>query len=174
MRCLRHIVIETVTASTIASQTRARCVQSPPPRAEVHVQADEIEAIASDEISRALHRRARSHACCARRQLALSLPFRVSVIHPEHRAAHPLASAFVGALQSEGSWNAIAARDGDSRFSSNGDACITARSAFSRAAASASAALPGHASRCIITCTPIAGACRARRAVAPFWRRQTT
>ncbi|MDH6151716.1 MULTISPECIES: LysR substrate-binding domain-containing protein [Paraburkholderia] len=35
------------------------------------------------------------------RPLALSLPFRVSVIRPEHRPAHPLADAFVGALQSE-------------------------------------------------------------------------
>jgi DNA-binding transcriptional LysR family regulator len=35
------------------------------------------------------------------RPLKLSLPFRVSVIHPEHRPAHPLADAFVKALQSE-------------------------------------------------------------------------
>ncbi|MGF6607699.1 DNA-binding transcriptional LysR family regulator [Paraburkholderia sp. WSM4175] len=35
------------------------------------------------------------------RPLASSLPFRVSVIRPEHRPAHPLADAFVGALQSE-------------------------------------------------------------------------
>jgi len=35
------------------------------------------------------------------RPLSLSLPFRVSAIHPEHRPAHPLASAFVNALQSE-------------------------------------------------------------------------
>ncbi|WP_176061275.1 LysR family transcriptional regulator [Paraburkholderia sp. BCC1876] len=35
------------------------------------------------------------------RPLAVSLPFRVSVIHPEHRPAHPLAGAFVQALQSE-------------------------------------------------------------------------
>jgi DNA-binding transcriptional LysR family regulator len=35
------------------------------------------------------------------RPLAVSLPFRVSVIHPEHRPAHPLAGAFVKALQSE-------------------------------------------------------------------------
>jgi DNA-binding transcriptional LysR family regulator len=35
------------------------------------------------------------------RPLAVSLPFRVSVIHPEHRLSHPLAGAFVEALQSE-------------------------------------------------------------------------
>ncbi|MBB5468259.1 DNA-binding transcriptional LysR family regulator [Paraburkholderia sp. CI2] len=35
------------------------------------------------------------------RPLASSLPFRVSVIRPEHRPAHLLADAFVGALQSE-------------------------------------------------------------------------
>ncbi|WP_144139313.1 LysR family transcriptional regulator [Paraburkholderia sp. BCC1884] len=35
------------------------------------------------------------------RPLALSLPFRVSVIQPEHRPSHPLAAAFVQALQSE-------------------------------------------------------------------------
>lgn len=35
------------------------------------------------------------------RPLAVSLPFRVSVIHPEHRPGHPLAGAFVKALQSE-------------------------------------------------------------------------
>lgn len=35
------------------------------------------------------------------RPLAVSLPFRVSVIHPEHRPAHPLTDAFVKALQSE-------------------------------------------------------------------------
>ncbi|WP_175163593.1 LysR family transcriptional regulator [Paraburkholderia fynbosensis] len=35
------------------------------------------------------------------RPLTVSLPFRVSVIHPEHRPGHPLAAAFVKALQSE-------------------------------------------------------------------------
>lgn len=35
------------------------------------------------------------------RPLAISLPFRVSVIHPEHRPSHLLAGAFVQALQSE-------------------------------------------------------------------------
>ncbi|MCC8393669.1 LysR family transcriptional regulator [Paraburkholderia sp. MMS20-SJTR3] len=35
------------------------------------------------------------------RPLALSLPFRVSVIRPEHRPAQPLVDAFVEALQSE-------------------------------------------------------------------------
>jgi DNA-binding transcriptional LysR family regulator len=35
------------------------------------------------------------------RPLAVSLPFRVSVVHPEHRPSHPLARAFVEALQSE-------------------------------------------------------------------------
>ena len=35
------------------------------------------------------------------RPLAVSLPFRVSVIRPEHRPSHPLAGAFVEALQSE-------------------------------------------------------------------------
>jgi DNA-binding transcriptional LysR family regulator len=35
------------------------------------------------------------------RPLAMSLPFRVSVVHPEHRPGHPLADAFVKALQSE-------------------------------------------------------------------------
>lgn len=35
------------------------------------------------------------------RPLAVSLPFRVSVVHPEHRPGHPLADAFVKALQSE-------------------------------------------------------------------------
>jgi DNA-binding transcriptional LysR family regulator len=35
------------------------------------------------------------------RPLALSLPFRVSVIRPEHRPAQPLTDALVGALQSE-------------------------------------------------------------------------
>lgn len=35
------------------------------------------------------------------RPLAVSLPFRASVIHPEHRPSHPLAGAFVKALQSE-------------------------------------------------------------------------
>jgi DNA-binding transcriptional LysR family regulator len=35
------------------------------------------------------------------RPLAVSLPFRVSVVHPEHRPSHPLAGAFVCALQSE-------------------------------------------------------------------------
>jgi DNA-binding transcriptional LysR family regulator len=35
------------------------------------------------------------------RPLGLSLPFRVSIVHPEHRPAHPLAGAFVAALQSE-------------------------------------------------------------------------
>lgn len=35
------------------------------------------------------------------RPLAISLPFRVSVVHPEHRPSHPLAGAFVEALQSE-------------------------------------------------------------------------
>jgi Transcriptional regulator len=35
------------------------------------------------------------------RPLAVSLPFRVSVVHPEHRPGHPLAGAFVEALQSE-------------------------------------------------------------------------
>lgn len=35
------------------------------------------------------------------RPLAVSLPFRVSVIHPEHRPSHALAGAFVDALQSE-------------------------------------------------------------------------
>ncbi|MWR36374.1 LysR family transcriptional regulator, partial [Helicobacter pylori] len=35
------------------------------------------------------------------RPLAISLPFRVSVVHPEYRPSHPLAGAFVEALQSE-------------------------------------------------------------------------
>nr|WKF59701.1 Octopine catabolism/uptake operon regulatory protein OccR [Paraburkholderia busanensis] len=35
------------------------------------------------------------------RPLAISLPFRVSVIEPEHRPGHPLARVFVEALQSE-------------------------------------------------------------------------
>ncbi|MFP3566979.1 LysR family transcriptional regulator [Paraburkholderia sp. SIMBA_030] len=35
------------------------------------------------------------------RPLAVSFPFRVSVVHPEHRPSHPLAGAFVEALQSE-------------------------------------------------------------------------
>jgi DNA-binding transcriptional LysR family regulator len=35
------------------------------------------------------------------RPLAVSLPFRVSVIHPEHRPRHALGGAFVKALQSE-------------------------------------------------------------------------
>jgi hypothetical protein len=35
------------------------------------------------------------------RPLGVSLPFRVSVIQPEHRPGHPLAGAFVRALQSE-------------------------------------------------------------------------
>jgi DNA-binding transcriptional LysR family regulator len=35
------------------------------------------------------------------RPLAVSLPFRVSVIQPEHRPGHPLAGEFVRALQSE-------------------------------------------------------------------------
>jgi hypothetical protein len=37
-----------------------------------------------------------------------------------------------------------------------------------------SAAQPGHASRCIITRTPITDACRARSAIAPYRRRQTS